>query len=854
MFGKNLKYIFFLTFLLVAISAAGQKTKISGIVTDGETGEEMPLIGVFFEGTSIGANTNLEGKFNLFANPGTYTFKIRYSGYKEYTDTLIVGKEPIENLEIKIFQVSYDLASVLITSKAVNPAIRIVKNAIKHKKFNRMDKIEAYEYDSYNKLVIHMDNLTKKLLSNKLLRKDFKRTVEVAMGDSGLNDTAKYKIAAFISESVSKFYYKKPNEQKEEIYAVKTTGMKGNEFNLLSSFLLHRDIYDNHVKILDRQFLSPVADGAMLTYDFQLISAEAYGRDTLYGIQIIPKTDFSLSFEGKMYIDNKDWAINRVDLKLNGKPNINFVEDMWMRQEYSKIEGFWVPTLYDVEIDFVNHPFKKSGGNFVSFVGRTTSQMSNYKINAPKEDKFYKQELLEIKSGAENKDEAYWEQQRKSPLDKSEEFGMNLVDSLESKGILDWYIDKIDFLVNGTKEFEYVELGPFFYLVGYNRIEGLRFRLGISTLKKFSERIWLGGHIAYGLRDKRIKYLAQGKFKLVEKPRLELGVLSAYEVEQVGFDDFLNEGTSLFESILRRVPLTQLNYYRENKLSLYSDIRKGLAGTFWLRSKQFEPTRIFDFHYRDPVTSEIKTQYSIAEAGMNLRISFKEKYIVAGGEKIYVGTKFPIFNLKYAIGFKDWAFGEFNYHHVSLAMENWLKLGRFGEMEYKLKAGYIHGTLPYSELHVFRGNQTWAWRDVGFNMLDYYEFAADRYVTLMLDHHLQGLLLSKIPGIRELKIKEVLSARMAWGTLTDANKALNSIPANPDPVNGYPAQAIKAPSKFPYVEVGAGLTNILKFIRIDALWRLNYHNLAWKRDPTIRKSNWGPKNNFGVRVHLMIRF
>lgn len=819
-------------FLLLGIScnllqAQGGKFTISGTLNDGETGELLSYVGVFFKGTQIGVNTNLDGFWTLTAPADTYYIAVSYYGYKSYLDTIILDRN-IEDVQIRIFPLETTTEEVVITADGENPAHRIIRNAIKNKKFNRFDNIDAYEYESYNKLVITMDNISQKFLHSKLLG-NVGDVVQEMVSDSLNNDTTKIKLAAFVSESVSRFYYKEPGLKKEEILAAKTSGVKGSEYNLLSSLFLQIDVYDNFIKILDRQFMSPVADGAFINYDYQIIQTDIDARDTLFGIQIIPKRPYDPVFKGKVYIDNRSWAINRIELSLNEDPNINFVENITIQQEYTRQDSFWVPVLLDMMVDFQNSLTKRKGGDGVGVIGRTTSYLSDYKINKPRDDKFYKQELLEVVVGATDKDSAFWAEKRPIPLDNSEQTGFMLVDSLKSRGVLDFYINTIRFITVGTKEFKYFEVGPYFYLFGFNQVEGPRGRLGVYTTDEFSKRIKLGAHLAYGLWDQKFKYMGEFRYRISQKPRLEIGISKMFEVEQAGFDDFITEGTSLMATLLRRVPFTQLNYFDENKASLYFDVRKGLAMTTYFRTKYVVPA--FDQFFRTS-SGDIGTSYEITELGLNFRLSFKEDYILSNGNKIYIGSKFPVFNLGYVKGFQGSMDGDFNYTETYLSLTQKLKMGRWGYSRYNAKVGQIFGTLPLASLHVFRGNQTYGFDQAGFNLMNYYEFIADRYIEACVDHHFEGYFLNRLPLIRKLKFKEIFTARLAYGTLTRENLDINTVAGN--------VIQLVAPDKIPYYEAGIGVENILKVLRVDGVWRLNYH----KPD----------QPNFGVRIYLTVSF
>ncbi len=66
MFRRRFPYILLtVIYLLAAVSASAQSTRIKGRVTDTDTGEGVPFAAVFFENTTMGVSTDLDGYFSL---------------------------------------------------------------------------------------------------------------------------------------------------------------------------------------------------------------------------------------------------------------------------------------------------------------------------------------------------------------------------------------------------------------------------------------------------------------------------------------------------------------------------------------------------------------------------------------------------------------------------------------------------------------------------------------------------------------------------------------------------------------------------------------------------------------------
>ena len=83
---------------------------------------------------------------------------------------------------------------------------------------------------------------------------------------------------------------------------------------------------------------------------------------------------------------------------------------------------------------------------------------------------------------------------------------------------------------------------------------------------------------------------------------------------------------------------------------------------------------------------------------------------------------------------------------------------------------------------------------------------------------------NKIPLLRKLKWREVVSTRVIYGTLSSRNQEYSKFPDILRPIGAIP-----------YWEATAGIENILRFIRVDAVWRLTHLNDA--QNPDVPK--WG---------------
>jgi hypothetical protein len=196
----------------------------------------------------------------------------------------------------------------------------------------------------------------------------------------------------------------------------------------------------------------------------------------------------------------------------------------------------------------------------------------------------------------------------------------------------------------------------------------------------------------------------------------------------------------------------------------------------------------------------------------------------------------PIITLRYALGFQGMLGGDFNYHKLSANISQTVRMGNLGRGSYSITGVYIPTTLPYPLLEAHLGNQTLFYNQFAFNLMNFFEFVSDQAVTLNYTHRFEGLLFNRIPLIRKLKWRLVGTANVLYGNLRKENFDL--IPATM--ADGTPIKTFSGLGKDPYVEVGYGVENIFRFLRVDFIHRLTYLN-----NPNI--------NKFGIRIGAQFR-
>ena len=123
-----------------------------------------------------------------------------------------------------------------------------------------------------------------------------------------------------------------------------------------------------------------------------------------------------------------------------------------------------------------------------------------------------------------------------------------------------------------------------------------------------------------------------------------------------------------------------------------------------------------------------------------------------------------------------------------------------------------------------------------YSLMNAMEFMNDEYFSWDVTYFLNGWLFNRIPLLKKLKWREIVSCRGLYGHLSDKNN-----PELSDGLFAFPIADTRAMGKTPYVEVGVGIENIVKVLRLDYVWRLTYRD-----SPGIDKS--------GLRISLHMTF
>ncbi len=826
LFQRNI--LLFFAFLFITFSAFSQKTIITGKVSDAETGDGVPFASVYFDGTTIGTSTDFDGFYKLETDKATDSLVVSYVSYQ--TRKKAVKKGVTQNIDYQLASSLQTLKAIVITSgKRENPAWEYLRGLLDHKSENDKRRLSAYQYDAYSKVELDVDNISDKFKEKKLVKQiiGVVDSVESLAGEDG-----KPILPLFISETISKYYYRNnPVKRKEEIEKTRIKGVGLEDGSIVSqlvgSSFQDYNFYESWIQIAGKDFVSPISESWRLFYDYELQERSQIDDIWCYRIDFQPKRKEDLAFVGTMWItDDSTFALKRIDVTVPKSANLNFIEKIKIQQDLKRIddgkkeddqtkETAWIPVKTRILVDV-----GQVNDQWAGMLLKSYSSAENVVINQPKDIRFYKDAIV-VSEEVNNSTDEFWQKNRHDSLTVSEQTVYSMIDTISNLPMVKSYIEIADLLINGYKDVGKIDVGTLMSLYSNNNIEGHRLMLKLRTNADFSQKIQFFAAAGYGFKDKKWKY--NGKIRYIAKrtPWTVISVAHQYDLQQVALfnEDFRSSDNVLFSAFSRWGDLTKNRpfYHRQSSIDFQTDIVKGLTSKITYRNQNYDP--LFAFEFFDPENPEIRySDFTVSEIMAEIRIGFRERHINGEMTRVTINSNLPVFKFRYIRGVSDFLGGDLEYHKFSTRMEHSFRVGILGRTDYFVSAGFTPSTLPYPLLESHLGNETPFYNQLSFNLMNYFEFVSDRYASINLIHDFNGFLLNRIPLMRKLKWRSFVEGNMLIGNVSQKN--IDLIPDLDS--NGVPIPKFGSLGATPYAEVSYGISNIFRFVRVQAVHRLTY--------------------------------
>ncbi|WP_400193011.1 DUF5686 family protein [Hymenobacter sp. B81] len=810
--------------LTLGNSAWAQRMVFSGRVTEAATGQPVPFASVFVKGTTFGTTADDEGRYQLPVGHPVDSVTASAVGYRPRSRA--AGSQAQQVLNLALPSAAVALGEVTIRPTE-NPAYAILRRVQQHKKRHDKRELSAFEFDSYNRIEVSLSDISNRLARRKVIRD--MTAVADGVGELARNAAGKPTVPLFASEVLSRYYVRhRPAREREEIKHSKLHGVAPQDGTLLSQVLgssfQDYDFYPNWQVVMGKDFISPIADGWRLTYDYDLEDSVMIGADRCYQLKVMPRRPQDLAFTGRIWITTDSYALRRVDLEVDPKANINFVDQIRVYQDLAPTAaGPWLPQRTRVVLGL--KPTKKQSGLLVRF----TTVNSRFDAGHPRALPFYDQPFAAAPDALKTP-AGFWEQQRPDTLSRQEQQTLAVLDSVGKLPSVRTFLEVADLVVNGYQELGprgRFELGPIFSTYNYNNVEGHRLRLGFRSTPELSPNWLLQGYTAYGTRDGEFKYSLSAD-RVLSRPNWTVFSLKhSHELDLVALlDNDLALESPLFEAAARFGNIRPLlPLWRDvTSIGAQSDLFHNFTQKLTLRRQHFDP--IYNFAYYTTPEHQpgapTADQLTLAELVVESRYAPGEVLIQNQNRRYAVGLmKWPVFTGRYTLGIDGLLGSDLRYQKFNFTMTHSVQLGQLGRTEYIVDAGYIPSTVPYLVLKAHLGNESFIYTTNAYNLMNYSEFISDRYASLHAEHYFEGLLINAVPLLKKLDWRLVASGNLLYGGLSQANR--EAAPATD--LAGTPLPTFRTLGSTPYAELGYGVENIFKFVRVDFVHRLTYRDL-----------------------------
>ena len=534
-----------------------------------------------------------------------------------------------------------------------------------------------------------------------------------------------------------------------------------------------------------------------------------------------PRNPEDLLFRGNLYITlDGNYAVRRVEMSVARHVNLNYVRNFEINQDFEK-GPLGRYHLAESEMLASLSPFPKSPG----FFGERKISIRNFS-DTVLPDHVFQGPALDSLSISSRQTDTLWTKGRPVPLSKSEIRTYANTDSLLKLRAYRRLMDWATLYFVSYKSAGKFDIGPFRRFYSFNPVEGKRFQFGGRSNDKLSSRFYTDAYLAYGLKDERWKYYLSGSYSFNNRsiysyPFNYLQASFLRDTKNPGEEDLLSQGNSFLTSFTRGYnsnwlynDIFRLTYIRE----FGNHFRYAIGTKYW---KQQPAGSLVYVHEPNPSQPDTIPGMTTGELFFSLRWAPHEQFFQNKITRRNIANKYPIITLDYAKGIKGLYGGEYDYNAVRLRIHKRFFISPLGYSDVNFDAGYFLGTLPFPLLTIHPANQSYFYSENSYNLMNVEEFVSDHYAGVNIDHFFGGFFFNKIPLLKKLRLREVITARLLYGGLRNENNPdYNSNQLLFPTTNGVVSTFVL--NHQPYLEAGVGIYNIFSFIRLDLIRRFTY--------------------------------
>lgn len=841
------RFRIFLTWILLVLTTS-ISAQIHGVITDAATGDTLLYPSASYKGHHVAVSGNAMGEYSIARHEG---WQLTFSavGYKSKTVKITSGTPSV--LNVKLRPDTKQLNEIVVKSKRGrysrknNPAVELMKRVIAAKKHTDLQNHDYLQYTKYQKLTCAINDINTGDIDSGFISK--RRWLLDQIETCPYND--KLILPISVNETVTQHIYRKnPRSEKQIIKGESATGINqliqtGDILNVgMKDVFTDIDIYDDQIRLLQYPFTSPIGKDAISFYRFYIEDTVYVDRDLCYHLQFIPNNQQDFGFRGELFIlADSSLHVKRCNLTIPKNSGVNFVENMQIKQEYSKLpNGEWALSVDDLFIEL------KISNLLSKVLVMRTTRLSDYAFDELPKQLFKGRTKERREANAQMRDEAFWNKYRGVELTKSESTMDAFVHRIEqikgfkyiifgAKALIENYVETGD-----QNKPSKVDIGPVNTMITKNFIDGFRTRVSAQTTANLNKHWFLSGYLAHGWHSKKTYYKGELTYSFNKKdylprefPKRTLTFTSTYDISSPS-DKFIHTDKDNVFTAFKWATVDKMMFYNRQQLLFEYEHEWGIKTSVGFKTEQNEAAgRLFfnklnsgtTFSFPDNIVAgdqlhngKIRT----TELSFRLTLAPGRTYINTKQRRTPINLDAPELMIGHTIGLKNVLGGEYryNYTEATLFKRFWMK--SWGKIDAHIKAGAQWNRVPYPLLIMPAANLSYIVQDEAFNLINNMEFLNDRFASLDVGWDMNGKIFNRIPLLKKLKWREYFGVKCLWGQLTDKNNPL--LPENAGNANlmQFPEGCYVMEPKRPYVELIAGVHNIFKLLHIEFVHRCNY--------------------------------
>jgi hypothetical protein len=708
------KVLLFFLFCWPVLIASGQLL-IHGKVISEKNREPLAFASLVVKNNHGGTTTDIDGKFVLNLTATRNEIIISHIGFESRT---IIVQQSNSNLIIRLREKATELSEVVVRPED-NPALRIIRTAIKNKPRHDPENYSSFSYNSYNKLYSTLLDQDSSAVPDEVDSAQFRRYIR----DNHL----------FIHESYTERKFLTPNRSKEIVLGNHLSGVKDPFFAFLATDLQPFSFYKDFIKLFNKDYISPLSPGSGNRYDFILADTLYQGSDSVYVITFepLPGKVFD-ALKGQLYISTDGYAIQSVHAQ---PADDKVLVESLIQQKYEKTDGKWFPVQLNSELRFKQFSFRNIKLKYVSH-----SYITNIRINEPIDEKDFAVANVEFDPKANRQDSAFWKERRMGEFEKKEANTFHNLDSVGEKMVLFQAAFKgLEGLFVGKFRWRSFYI-PIEHILQLNQYEDVRLGIGLQTGEKISKVFSLEGNVGYGFSDRALKY--GGAFQINLHSRKEVALRFSYKQDllEPGKPNFIKSAIATrTQESLRNWMTSRMDSIEQFKVSF--DFRLGHASQFSVFAQQQHRNPTYTYSFVLPTETSSSTLFTTFETGFQWRFAPKETYMKIGQSQVVTTMTYPQINLALIHSIAGAMEGKYEFTKVEARIDHQFNTRGLGRTTFQLTGGVMDSNVPYPFLFNGKGSRfessflnNWIVNNY-FQTMGLYEFASDRYAYLFINHY-----------------------------------------------------------------------------------------------------------------------